>query len=47
MKYRLWVNDQRTVMIEMWESGEVTVATRESPSHTWGPPITMSEEKTS
>ena len=23
MKYRLWVNDQRTVMIEMWESGEV------------------------
>ena len=47
MRYRLWVNAQRTVMIEMWENGEVTVATREHPSDTWGPPITMREEKTS
>ena len=25
MTYRLWVNEQRTVMIEMWENGVVTV----------------------
>ena len=47
MTYRLWVNDTRTVMIELWEDGTCTVATREKPSHTWGPPITMREEKTS
>jgi hypothetical protein len=47
MKYRLWVNAERTVMIEMWDSGTVTVATRESSSHTCGPPITVTEEATS
>ena len=45
MIYRLWVNDQRTVMIEMWDNGTVTVATRDHPSHTWGPPVTLNEEK--
>jgi hypothetical protein len=24
----------------------VEVATREDPSHTWGPPVTLAEEKT-
>jgi hypothetical protein len=46
MTYRLWVNEQRTVMVHLWENGVVHVATRESPAHTWGPPITMTEEKT-
>jgi hypothetical protein len=46
MTYRLWVNEARTIKIEQWDDGTCTVAVREHPSHTWGPPVTMSEEKT-
>lgn len=45
MKYRLWVNDARTVLVRLWDNGVVEVATREHASHTWGPPITLVEEK--
>jgi hypothetical protein len=45
MSYRLWVNDARTVLVRMWENGSVEVATRETPAHTWGPPIYLAEEK--
>jgi len=45
-RYRLWVNDERTVMVEVWTNGTATVATRDHPSHTWGPPTTLAEEKT-
>lgn len=44
--YRLWVNEERTVLVRLWASGVVEVATRESPDHTWGPPVTCEEEKT-
>lgn len=44
MTYRLFVNSARTVFVRMWENGKVEVATRESPEHTWGPPITCEEE---
>lgn len=40
MSERLWVNDERTVLVTQWESGSVTVARRETPAHTWGPPVT-------
>ena len=46
MKYRLWVNEESTVMIEVWENGDVTVATRAERGHTWGPPVRMHEEDT-
>jgi hypothetical protein len=42
--YRLWVNDERTVMVEVWTNGTATVATRDHPSHTWGPPTMLAEE---
>jgi hypothetical protein len=42
-RYRLFVNDQSTVMVELWPTG-VHVSTREDPSHTWGPPTTLTEE---
>jgi hypothetical protein len=43
-RYRLFVNDQSTVMVEVWPTG-VHVSTRDHPSHTWGPPVTLAEEK--
>lgn len=45
MSYRLWVNEERTVLVRMWEDGKVEVATREHPSHTWGPPVMLVEER--
>lgn len=49
--YRLWVSDDRCTLLRLWYAGDfeqlthVEVATRETPAHTWGPPITLSEEK--
>lgn len=42
--YRLFVNEQRTVLVWLWDSGAVHVATREDSSHVWGPPIVLKEE---
>lgn len=42
--YRLWVNAERTLLARVWASGMAEVATRETPEHTWGPPIFLSEE---
>lgn len=44
--YRLWVNEERTVLVRLWANGKVEVATREHPSDTWGPPVYLEEEKT-
>lgn len=43
--YRIWVNRERTVMVRLWENGTAEVATRPTPSHTWGPPTYLDEEK--
>ncbi len=43
---RLWVNDERTVLVRLWATGTVEVATREHPGQTWGPPKYLEEEKT-
>jgi hypothetical protein len=45
-EYRLWVNEERTVLLRIWASGQVEVATRDSPEHTWGPPVHLEEEDT-
>jgi hypothetical protein len=45
MSYRLWVNAERTVFVRLWENGLMEVATRNDPSHTWGPPINLAEEE--
>jgi hypothetical protein len=42
--YRLWVNDDRTVMLRMWPDGQVEVCLRDDAGHTWGPPIMLTEE---
>lgn len=43
--YRLWVNDDRTVFVRLWDDGTLEVALRPSPSHAWGPPILMAEAR--
>ena len=45
--YRLWVNKERTVLVRLWNNGTVEVATRETPAHTWGPPVYLAEERVS
>ena len=52
MPYRLYVNAERTVLVRIWEGDDaektpsaVEAATRETPAHTWGPPIWLHEEK--
>ena len=51
MSYQLYVNDTRTVLVRIWDAHEdtpttVEVATRETPDHTWGPPVWLTQEKT-
>lgn len=49
--YRLFVSEDRTVMVRIWlaqilgEDETVEIATRETPSHVWGPPVVLKEEK--
>ena len=42
--YRLFVNEDRTIFVRIWDSGEAEMATRVHPSHTWGPPVLLTEE---
>lgn len=44
--HRLWVNETRTVLFRFWEDGPAEIAMRATEADTWGPPITMKEEKT-
>jgi len=45
MTYQLFVNEARTVLVRIWSNGVIEVALRDHPSDTWGPPITLTEEK--
>jgi hypothetical protein len=45
VNYRLWVNEERTVFVRLWQTGTLEVATRDNPSETWGPPTVLTEEK--
>lgn len=40
----VYVNKERTVLVEIWPDGTVTVATRETPEHTWGQPVYLEKE---
>lgn len=42
--YTLLVNDERTVLVRIWPGGTTEVATRETPAHTWGPPVIVKPE---
>jgi hypothetical protein len=53
--YRLFVNEDRTVMVRIWRPAFVPftpcvadvleVATRDAPGDVWGPPVLVKEEK--
>lgn len=43
--YKLYVNEDRTVLVRIWDSGVAEYATREHDSHTWGPPVLLKEEE--
>lgn len=43
--YRLWVNEDRTMLIRFWDNGMVEVCTRPETEAIWGPPIRMNEER--
>jgi len=45
IEYKLWVNAERTVLVRQWDDKEVEVALRETPEHTWGPPIYCEKER--
>lgn len=42
---RLWVNEERTMLVRLWNTGTVEVATRKDPVYTWSPPTYLTEEK--
>jgi hypothetical protein len=42
---RTFVSEDRCTMVTIWPSGSMHVATRPLPGATWGPPVTVVEEK--
>jgi len=44
MNYRLFVSDDRTVLVRMWEDGVVEVCSRPAGIAIWGPPVMLAEE---
>lgn len=40
----LWINQERTILVRTQKDGTLEIATRETPDHTWGPPITLHKE---
>ena len=41
--YRVWVSENRTLMVRIWAGGKIEAATRETADHIWGPPIELEE----
>lgn len=44
MTYRLWINEDKTILMRLWDSGKVEAATRSDSSAIWGPPVALVEE---
>ena len=43
--YKLWINDERTILVHMWANGNLEIAFREHRDDIWGPPVRLIEEK--
>lgn len=41
---RLFVNEDRTVLVRFWSDGQVEVAQRGSSQQVWGPSVPLKEE---
>lgn len=33
------------MLVRLWPDGTIEVAMRDTPEHTWGPPVRLSEEQ--
>lgn len=42
--YRLFVNEERTVLVRIWPDGAAEVATRPDSDAIWGPPTSVRED---
>lgn len=42
---KIMVNEDRTVLVTVYEDGTMTVATRPHESGIWGPPVRVEEER--
>ena len=42
--YKLFVNDDSTVLVRVWANGEVEVSFRSERAAIWGPPIRVVEQ---
>lgn len=42
---RVWLSNDRLVLVTLFEDGTMTVAMRPSPDAIWGPPIRLVEER--
>jgi hypothetical protein len=40
---RILVNEAGTVLVTMWPDGLVTVAFRDNPGDSWGPPVLLED----
>lgn len=45
MTYRLWVSEDRKVLVRMWDNGHVEVCVRPEQEGIWSPPISVFEER--
>jgi hypothetical protein len=43
---RIWVSENRKILVTIWPDGSMFVALRDDTYGTWGPPIRVTEEKT-
>lgn len=41
---RLWINEDRTVLVREYDDGTMEVATRPEVDAIWGPPIVVRDE---
>jgi hypothetical protein len=45
MKYRLFVNADRTLLVRLWSNGHAEFSIREGSTGLWGPPVSLTEER--
>lgn len=41
---KLWVNEDRTVLVREYDDGTMEVATRDDADAIWGPPVRVARE---
>jgi hypothetical protein len=44
MSASIYVNEERTVFVRVWDDGTLEVSRRDAPDHLWGPPVYLEEE---